>query len=92
MSHVTFMNCGAGAPTPACLWPARRTRSRRSSPVVHDTAPIPGIIIPGARGKDSYGLFFRPLRILFFMENTLIAGFVEIQHEPNVDVLADRTE
>jgi hypothetical protein len=34
------------------LWPARRTRSRRSSHVVHDTAPIPGIIIPGARGKD----------------------------------------
>ena len=46
------MNCGAGAPTPACLWPARRTRSRKSSHVAHDTAPIPGIIIPGARGKD----------------------------------------
>ena len=42
----------AGAPTPACLWPARRTRKRKSSHVVHDTAPIPGIIIPGARGKD----------------------------------------
>jgi hypothetical protein len=38
--------------TPACLWPARRSRSRRSSHVVHDTAPIPGIIIPGAREKD----------------------------------------
>jgi hypothetical protein len=34
------------------LWPARRTRSRRSSHVAHDTAPIPGIAIPGARGKD----------------------------------------
>ena len=32
--------------------PARRTRSRRSSHVVHDTAPILGIIIPDARGKD----------------------------------------
>ena len=42
----------SGAPTPACLWPARRTRSRRSSHVVHDTAPIPGTIVPGARGKD----------------------------------------
>ena len=42
----------AGDPTPACLWPARRTRSRRSSYVIHDTAPIPGIVIPGARGKD----------------------------------------
>jgi hypothetical protein len=31
------------------LWPARRTRTRRSFHVVHDTAPIPGIIIPGAR-------------------------------------------
>jgi hypothetical protein len=38
-------------PTPACFWPARRTRSRRSSHVVHDAASIPGIIIPGARGK-----------------------------------------
>jgi hypothetical protein len=40
------------SPTPACLWPARRTRSRRSSHVVHDTAPITGIVISGARGKD----------------------------------------
>ena len=24
-----FTNCGAGAPTPACLWPERRTRIRR---------------------------------------------------------------
>ena len=52
VSHAAYTNCWAGAPTPACLWPARRTRSRRSSHVVHDTAPIPGIIIPGARGKD----------------------------------------
>ena len=29
-----------------------RTRSRRSSHLVHDTAPITGIMIPGARGKD----------------------------------------
>jgi hypothetical protein len=42
----------AGALTPACFWPARRTRSRGSSQVVHETAPIAGIIIPGARGKD----------------------------------------
>jgi hypothetical protein len=42
VQHATNTNCGAGAPTPACLWPARRTRSRRSSHVVHDTAPIPG--------------------------------------------------
>ena len=33
-------------------WPVRPTRSRRSTHVVHDTAPIPGIIIPGARGMD----------------------------------------
>jgi len=34
------------------LWPARRTRSRRSSHVVHDTAPIPGIIMQQYEGVD----------------------------------------
>ena len=43
------------------MWPARRTRSRRSSHVVRDMAPIPGIIIPGARRKGGLIANINPL-------------------------------
>jgi len=77
VQHVTFTNCEAGAPTPACLWPARRTRSRRSSHVVHDTAPIPGIIIPGAREKTPYIDLFQYLSLrLLFEEEDLFHFYV----------------
>jgi hypothetical protein len=73
--------CGAGAPTPACLWLARRTRSRRSSHVVHDTAPIPGIIIPGARGKD-----LRPRSSC----QRVLQGFVHLLFSPRSRVTTDQ--
>jgi hypothetical protein len=65
----------------AVLWPLRRCASRVLDRGAQADARGAKQVLDRSSQAVARSLFFKSLKIMIFMENPLIAGFVEKQHE-----------